>query len=135
MKKVFSMLVGLTFIVVTMGFSFAEESAKSKDTSLCEKKRCAQQKCRGMMMHGMMPRSLVETKDGGIVVMTGNKLMKFDKDLNLVREVALPIDTEIVQRMKTHKMGECPYRKRMMQEGGMVEEGSSTKHGSTHRSE
>jgi hypothetical protein len=48
----------------------------------------------GMMgMHPMMySSSLVATTDGGVVVMMGNKLIKYDKDLNLVKEVEIKID-------------------------------------------
>jgi hypothetical protein len=69
------------------------------------------------------------------LVMTGTKLIKFDKDLNLIREVALPIDMESMQKMKMHKMGDCPRYKKMMQEGSMGEKGSSTKRGCPHKSE
>ena len=99
MKRVFSILAGLTFLVMTMAVSFAEDSAQAKDPTLCEKKRCEQFKCKGMM-HAMMPKSLIETEDGGIVVMTGTRLIKFDKDLNLVREVPLPIDMEHMQKKR-----------------------------------
>lgn len=39
----------------------------------------------GMMMSGQM----VAASDGGVIVMMGNKLMKYDKDLNLKKEVEI----------------------------------------------
>lgn len=48
---------------------------------------------RGMnpMMMGMMggKESVVATSDGGVVVLAGPKLMKYDRDLNLVKEVEI----------------------------------------------
>lgn len=47
----------------------------------------------GMMgkMMGMMPKeSLVATSDGGVVVLAGPRLLKYDADLMLVKEVELP---------------------------------------------
>lgn len=43
------------------------------------------------MMMGMMggKESLVATSDGGIVVLAGPKLLKYDKDLNLIKEVEI----------------------------------------------
>lgn len=41
-------------------------------------------------MRGMSFRQVVATTDGGVVVLTGNKLSKFDKNLNLVKQIELP---------------------------------------------
>ena len=51
----------------------------------------------GTMM-GMM-NSLVATSDGGVVVMIGNKLYKYDKNLNLVKEAEIKVDFKGMQRM------------------------------------
>ncbi len=72
----------------------------------------------GMMgMHGMMmkmmEKSVVATSDGGIVIVSANKITKYDKDLNLVKEIDLKAPTmEEMQKM-------CP----MMGKGGMMEGG------------
>ena len=56
--------------------------------------------CMGSMgtMMGMM-NSLVATSDGGVVVMIGNKLYKYDKNLNLVKEAEIKVDFRGMQRM------------------------------------
>ena len=80
---------------------------------------------RGMMMHPMMMgSSLVATEDGGIVVMFGNKLMKYDKDLNLKKEVELKIDREYVQKMWKQMMG-CCYPSKVMMQKGTTEQGKA----------
>ena len=46
-----------------------------------------------MHMRGMMEKtSMVSSNDGGVIVMMGNKLYKYDKDLNLVKEMELKMD-------------------------------------------
>jgi hypothetical protein len=52
------------------------------------------------MMPGMMGGSaLVATKDGDIVVLMGNELFKYDKDLNLIKKVEVNFDWENWQKM------------------------------------
>lgn len=64
----------------------------------------------GMMMGGgmmgmhpmssmMYGSSLAATSDGGALVLTGNKLIKYDKNLNLVKEVEIKIDWENIRNM------------------------------------
>lgn len=58
-------------------------------------------------MSGMMyGASLAATEDGGALVLMGNKLIKYDKDLNLVKEVEIKIDWESMNKTMTerHKM-------------------------------
>lgn len=41
-------------------------------------------------MHGMMRSStMVASNDGGVIVLSGNKLYKYDKNLNLVKEAEI----------------------------------------------
>ena len=51
------------------------------------------------MMKGMMEKKIVETSDGGVVVMTCDKLYKYDKDLNLVKEVELKAVEDMKEKM------------------------------------
>ena len=40
-------------------------------------------------MRGAMVRSMVATSDGGVVAVIGEKLVKYDKDLNVVKEIEI----------------------------------------------
>lgn len=42
-----------------------------------------------MMMKGAMGASLVATSDGGVVVLRGNTLTKYDKNLNVVKTATI----------------------------------------------
>jgi hypothetical protein len=60
----------------------------------------------------MMKKEMVAASDGGVIVMVGNKLMKYDKDLDLKKEVELKIDAEAMHQM----MGKCPMCQKMREE-------------------
>lgn len=56
---------------------------------------------KGKKMMGMMHKdSLVATSDGGVVVLSGPRLIKFDKDLNVVKEVEMPRGKKPGQEMQ-----------------------------------
>lgn len=42
------------------------------------------------MMNDQHNESMIATSDGGVVVMAGPRLIKYDKDMNLVKEVEIP---------------------------------------------
>ncbi len=45
---------------------------------------------KGMMMNAMMNKtSMVASNDGGVIVLSGHKLSKYDANLNLVKEVEI----------------------------------------------
>jgi hypothetical protein len=71
----------------------------------------------GMMMKGMMEKSMIAAGDGGVIVLAGNKLIKYDKDLNIVKEVEIKIDREAMQKNMMEMMKNCP-----MMKGGMMGE-------------
>ena len=50
-------------------------------------------------IHCMMGKQVIATTDGGVVVMSCNKLYKYDKDLNLIKEVEIPVDMKYMQEM------------------------------------
>ena len=62
---------------------------------------------KGMMMRCMTGKEIVATQDGGVVILMGKKLMKYDKNLNLVKETEIKIDKEEWKMM----MGDCPMWK------------------------
>lgn len=59
-----------------------------------------------MPMCGMMGKTMVPSDDGGVIVMIGNKLYKYDKDLNLKKETEISVDYKNMKKMmmKMHDM-------------------------------
>ncbi len=60
------------------------------------------------MMQSMMQKQVVSTGDGGIIVVAGNKITKYDKDLNVVKEVEQKMDMEGMQKMMENMKSMCP---------------------------
>ena len=109
--------IAVVIIVGTSGLAIAQMNDKGKDmmgdkTGMMDGKSgmmgkgMMDGKRMGMcpMMKSMMERSVVATSDGGVVVAMGNKLTKYDKDLNVVKEAELKMDMEGMQKM----MKNCP---------------------------
>ena len=52
----------------------------------------------------MSNTSMVGTPDGGVIVMMGNELFKYDKDLNLVKQVEIKFNWENWQKMMAQRL-------------------------------
>ena len=67
------------------------------------------QEMKGMEGKGsMMNKSVVPTSDGGIVIVAGNKITKYDKDLNVVKEAEVKVDMEATKKQMADMMKMCP---------------------------
>lgn len=77
-----------------------------------------------MMMKSMMERTIVATSDGGVVVAIGNKLFKYDKNLELKKETEIKIDGEAMEKMMMEMKEKCPMCKKMMGEHRMMKKGT-----------
>lgn len=121
MKKYLSLLA---FALILMP-SFA--SAQVKNQTVQNEDRVPMMGRRGMMsgqagqqgmqgMQGMMAgmdmcakmmmgAQMISSDNGGVIILIGNKLLKYDKDLNLVREIEIAMDAEAMRRMFG---GNCP---------------------------
>lgn len=79
--------------------------------------------CNMMMMHMMKPLAAFSIDDGFIIIM-GTKIMKYDKDLNLRKEVEMKIDTAAFKKM----MPNCPMMKQgQMRNGSSKQEQKNTR--------
>jgi hypothetical protein len=70
------------------------------------------------MMESMAEPEIVATRDGGVVVMLGGRLYKYDRNLKLKSETELKIGMEMMHGMMMRKMGKCPMMERMGMEMG-----------------
>ncbi len=95
----------------------SKEDVMGKEAMMMHKKKMMWS---SPMMHQMMQKEMVATKDGGVIVMVGNKLLKYDKDLNLKKEVKIKIDKDDMKSCMAPKKKKCPGYK-MKTQGGMTE--------------
>ncbi len=102
MKKIILTVSITGFIMIIASMASAEGK---KGTMMCDSKEGKgsmmgkEMMAGGMMMHQMMEKTVLATPDGGIIVAMGNKLFKYDKDLNLVKEVELKMDMDSMKKM------------------------------------
>jgi len=126
MRKIAGMVLAGLVVAVFCSSVFAEEKESAMDKDAMKP---------GMMGHGMMGqgmmdkgkmmemgkmmmgKSVVATTDGGVVVLIGNKLQKYDKNLELKKEVEIKVDMESMRKMKKQMMGGCKMNKDKAAEG------------------
>jgi prephenate dehydrogenase len=119
-----TIIAGVIVLAVAAGtyVAAAKETAQDmmqKGMGMMDGNSMMMQKGMGMMheksmdamgMHPMACSSMVAASDGGVIIMMGPKLLKYDKDLNLVKQVEIKIDWEAWHKTMME------HRKMMMQE-------------------
>lgn len=60
-----------------------------------------------VMMQMLREKSITPTSDGGVLIIVGNQMIKYDKDLNVVKEAELKIDTA---KLRESAMEMMPYQ-------------------------
>jgi hypothetical protein len=83
----------------------------------------------GEMFKTMMKPSVVAPQDGGIVVLMGNKIVKYDKDLNIQKEAEIKCDMERMRTMMKDMCADCPMCRKMWKRCGLGKEGWHKEHG------
>lgn len=143
MRKLLSIALSAILITGIASFVFAEEEQES---SMMDKETMMggmpgkemmggsmmRKKCMGMdkdemmgmclMRNKMMKKEMVATSDGGVIVMSGNKLFKYDRNLNLKKEVEIKMDMKGMHKMMKKMMKKCPTDEKMMGEETMEHE-------------
>ena len=108
MKKLICAVVVLSLLIAVP--VFAAESKKEEMPGMSmEKPMAMPMPGMGKMCPPMMDKTqMVATDEGGVIVLVGNKLSKYDADLNLVKEV------EIKMPMPSMGGKQCPMMGNMM---------------------
>jgi hypothetical protein len=122
-KKMRLAVLVAVFCMSVAAVSFAQDSDKDKGPIMGRemmgkqgmmehkgwKDQGGRKGCMGEMpgMMGMSRTSMVATSDGGVVVLSGTNLYKYDKNLNLVKKTQIKIDTEGMQKMMLPMKEKC----------------------------
>jgi hypothetical protein len=69
-----------------------------------------------MMREHVMKKEIIATQDGGVIVIAAGKLYKYDKDINLVKEVEMKCDVDMKEKMGNMRE-ECMEKCQMMKQG------------------
>jgi hypothetical protein len=128
MKKSTLLVAVVLLSAIFMSFALAEDrKAPAKDKDDMKAGMMGSHDMCGTMMGSMMGHCMVASGDGGVVVMMGDKLQKYDKDLNLVKEIQVAVDMEHMSARMAQMMATCPMHKKMMQGGEMEKYGKNEK--------
>jgi hypothetical protein len=94
-----TIIVTTAILLITGAFLAAAEGKGWFEKSKAEKGKPMIGLCpmHMMMCEHMMKKEIIATEDGGVIIMACGKLYKYDKDLNLVKDVEL---TKIKEDMK-----------------------------------
>lgn len=100
MRKAKVLVLLIITLMFSLGIAFSQSSEEKKEPAMegaKKEKQMQNERMAGMVMQmlGAMQKQMVATNDGGVVVLVGNKLFKYDKDLNLVKEVGLNTQFEL----------------------------------------
>lgn len=92
MKKIFCLMLALALLAPVI--ALAEEAVGKEDAPMMTppemEKKCECAMCGCKMRCPMMGKAtMVAGQDGGVIVLVGNKLQKYDNALNLVKEVTI----------------------------------------------
>ena len=68
------------------------------------------------MMGSMMLKTMTPTQDGGVIVAFGNKLMRYDSQLNLMKETEMKVDASQMYGDMQKMMENCPAYRQMQQQ-------------------
>ena len=127
-KNVWAMI--LFVLLISAGLVYAQQAGGgAADQGMMGKgmmgKKMMMGSMHGMVMHDMMKKDVIATSDGGVIIVTMNKISKYDKDLNLVKEVDIKMDMEGMQKMMTDMMEKCPMMGKGMM--GNADDAAETK--------
>ena len=108
MKKI--ILTGVLIIALSAGFVFAQMGrggmmGGDNQGNMMNRNWRNTPMMSGMGMGGMMGNNIVATSDDGVVVMSFNKLYKFDRNLKLMKQAEVPFDKENIQNMIQNMRG------------------------------
>ncbi len=114
MMKRWIALLGLVLVAVIGSYSvFAQPGGGGMGRGMMQGQSGMMCPMCGAMGGAMMQKSMVET-EGGIIVAMGNKLIKYDSDLNKVKEVTVDLDISGMQQAMQQMMQNCPMHQQMM---------------------
>ena len=112
-KRIFLVLVLVMMAALASGPLYAKDMKTMAMMEDGKEKGVMGGKMMGMhmMMKKMMEKSVVATSDGGVVIVAGDKITKYDKDLKFVNEAELQTGMAAMHEPMKEMMENCPRMK------------------------
>ena len=100
MRKVIAVIIAVLILSVPgVALAQMEKSEGMMDDKGMEMKGHGMKGGCPMMKHMMGPM-VIPTSDGGVVVVTGNKMTKYDQDLDVIGQAEIKMDMDAMKMMK-----------------------------------
>lgn len=115
-QHIATVVTGMVVVTMVAGSAHARMHGKmmDKDKDMHDKKEM--KKDMPMMHGGMMKREVVPSGDGGVIVVVGNMLLKYDKNLELVKKSTIEISDKDMEQMMKKMKKKCAMCRKMMKE-------------------
>jgi hypothetical protein len=68
------------------------------------------------MIGSMVLKTMIPTQDGGVIIAFGNKLMRYDNQLNLLKETEMKVDAGQMYSDMQKMVENCPAYRQMQQQ-------------------
>ena len=125
MKKHYGILLaGILLVTILAAVAFAQQATPTTPATCPTMSGPGMMGQGGMMMGkdgmgcpmcgAMMGRTSMVAMDDNLYVMAGHKILKYDANLNLVKETEIKWDMEGMMKMHQKMMDNCPMRQQMM---------------------
>ncbi len=110
MKRTTYMMVAGAVVIFVAYMTWAQPDRGRGMGGMMRQDRDRHEPCcmHGPMMAGMTQKALASTSDGGVFVLCGNKLMKFDAELKLGKQIEVPMDEQAMCQKMEQMMSKCP---------------------------
>ncbi len=126
-----TMLLAVLTFSVFCSVSFAQQADPSDTTNggqmQCPGHGMAPGQCMGQGMGAcamMLRPQVIPTSDGGVIVLMGNKMIKYDKNLNRKQEVNIQLSQQEMQTMINQIRDAMSMCRQMMQDTSSQGQGS-----------
>ena len=117
MKKIIFMFLAAAVCMSFLSVSFAGDMGGKRGDKKWDKKECKEgmgcPMCHMNKSMMMGERKLVATQDGGAILIIGNKLIKYDAQMNIVKEVEIKMDMEAMKKSMEEMKANCPMCSKM----------------------
>lgn len=111
MRRTLSLIMAGLIVVsacyLVFGDMHEKMGEKAKADKCCMDKMGSCPRC-SMMAKCMTSKHMAVTEDGEVIILVGHTLMKYDEDMELVKQVELKIDMEKIEAKMKAMMESCP---------------------------
>ncbi|PIQ86493.1 MAG: hypothetical protein COV74_04770 [Candidatus Omnitrophica bacterium CG11_big_fil_rev_8_21_14_0_20_45_26] len=120
MKRIIMLLS--VFLIMLNVNAMAEREIQVKEPTMPVRDEQTEARPNFHMSSMMIPKSIAATSDGGVVVLAGSELIKYDQELNEIKHVKVELSTDMEDSFR-QMMEEMSKRRKMRYKQGEPTQG------------